>query len=103
MLQPEIGKRVMGADTVKATVDVATGKTYDYEMRSITVSGAFSKAFAVRTFSDPEVPLGNCICKVSCLVTWLISLSALGVIHMSCCPYVWRLQSPQGRVLVVPV
>ena len=54
VLQAELGKRVMDPAANKATVAVVTGKTYDYEMRSITKAGAFSKAFAVRTCSDPE-------------------------------------------------
>lgn len=48
MLQAEIGMRVMNADIASAIVAVGNGKTYDYEMRSITEGGSFSKAFAVR-------------------------------------------------------
>jgi hypothetical protein len=54
VLQVEYGKRVMDPAATTTTVSVPSvpdDKTYEYEMRSITESGAFSKPFAVSCLS----------------------------------------------------
>jgi hypothetical protein len=66
MLQVEYGKRVTNTALTETTLSVPSGKDYDYEMRSITESGAFSKPFAVSRW-----PFAFCLPRLA--ARWLPS------------------------------